>query len=185
MSTNTGFAPRREMEPAVAKNVYGTVTTSSPGPTPQAMNANKIASVPEATPTAWLTPTYFWMSFSNDFGGAVHPRAYDGHAAGQRFQIDPWQSLPQGGQHQHIETSHNSRNVTPPASQPQHGRKAPLFTLSLDGLAQLTVPHQQELHLGSDAMHQVCHTHKVHGSLLRLERRNHPHHRPVRLRPSS
>ena len=59
MSTNTGFAPRREMEPAVAKNVYGTVTTSSPAPTPQAMSANKIASVPEATPTAWLTPTYF------------------------------------------------------------------------------------------------------------------------------
>src|SRR6266852_4311280 len=68
--------------------------------------------------------------------------------------------------------------VTPPASQPQHGRKAPLFTFSLDGLAQLTVPDQQELHIGSDAMHQVCHTHKVHGSLLRLERRNHPHHGP-------
>ncbi len=30
-STNTGVAPARQMAPTVAKNVYGVVTTSSPG----------------------------------------------------------------------------------------------------------------------------------------------------------
>ncbi|OLB60918.1 MAG: hypothetical protein AUH96_12630 [Nitrospirae bacterium 13_2_20CM_2_61_4] len=34
---------------------------------------------------------------TDDFGGTVHPRAHDRHTAGQRFQVDPWQSFPQGG----------------------------------------------------------------------------------------
>ena len=35
MSTRTGRAPRRTTEPAVAKNEYVEVTTSSPGPMPE------------------------------------------------------------------------------------------------------------------------------------------------------
>ena len=46
-STKTGVAPTREMQPAVAKNEYVLVTTSSPGPMPSAISAARIASVPE------------------------------------------------------------------------------------------------------------------------------------------
>ena len=51
-SANTGVAPRRTIAPAVAKNENGVVTTSSPGPTPQAISAASSASVPDETPTA-------------------------------------------------------------------------------------------------------------------------------------
>ena len=56
MSTKTGLAPSLEMDPTVAKNVKGTVITSSPDPTPSAINANKSASLPDATPTACDAP---------------------------------------------------------------------------------------------------------------------------------
>jgi hypothetical protein len=39
------------MVPAVAKNVNGDVSTSSPGPISSAISANSSASVPEDTPT--------------------------------------------------------------------------------------------------------------------------------------
>src|ERR1700743_348422 len=51
ISTNTGFAPTRAIDPAVAKNVNGVVITSSPAPIPSANNATKRASVPDETPT--------------------------------------------------------------------------------------------------------------------------------------
>ena len=57
MSTKTGRAPSRAMAPAVAKNVYGVVTTSSPGPIPRAIIAASSASVPEEMPTACFVPT--------------------------------------------------------------------------------------------------------------------------------
>ena len=41
MSTNTGRAPTRAIEPAVAKNENGVVTTSSPGPTSRAIKRGK------------------------------------------------------------------------------------------------------------------------------------------------
>ena len=53
MSTSTGRAPVLTMEPAVAKNEYVLVMTSSPGPTPSAIRATSSASVPEDTPMAW------------------------------------------------------------------------------------------------------------------------------------
>jgi hypothetical protein len=53
------------MHPAVAKNEYGDVTTSSPGPTPSAINAASRASVPEDTPMAWRTPSSEEISRSN------------------------------------------------------------------------------------------------------------------------
>ena len=53
ISAKTGMAPRRMIEPAVAKNVYGEVITSSPGPTPEAISAISKASVPDETPTAY------------------------------------------------------------------------------------------------------------------------------------
>ena len=56
MSTNTGRAPTREMQPAVAKNVYGVVITASPGPIPRAISAASWASVPELMPTAQPAP---------------------------------------------------------------------------------------------------------------------------------
>lgn len=53
ISTNTGFAPRRAIAPAVEKNVKGAVTTSSPDAIPGAMRARSNASVPEDTPIAY------------------------------------------------------------------------------------------------------------------------------------
>jgi hypothetical protein len=41
MSTNTGRAPTRAIEPAVAKNENGVVTTSSPGPTSEGHQGGK------------------------------------------------------------------------------------------------------------------------------------------------
>ena len=55
MSTNTGRAPSRAIDPAVAKNEYGEVTTSSPGPIFSAISAASNASVPDDTPMACRT----------------------------------------------------------------------------------------------------------------------------------
>jgi len=52
MSTSFGVAPRRTIQPAVAKNENVEVTTSSPGPMPSAIIATSNASVPEETPIA-------------------------------------------------------------------------------------------------------------------------------------
>ncbi len=52
ISTNTGMAPTRTMAPTVAKNVYGVVMTSSPGPMPSAIRQTSSASEPDETPTA-------------------------------------------------------------------------------------------------------------------------------------
>ena len=52
MSTNAARAPSRATAPAVAKNVKGTVMTSSPGPTPSVTSDSSSASEPEAHPTA-------------------------------------------------------------------------------------------------------------------------------------
>jgi hypothetical protein len=57
-STNTGFAPISAIISAVAKNVNGTVITSSPGFTSRAMSAISSASVPLATPMQCFAPTY-------------------------------------------------------------------------------------------------------------------------------
>ena len=55
MSTSTGVAPTRTMHPAVAKNEYVLVITSSPGPTPSAINTARMASVPDETAIACPT----------------------------------------------------------------------------------------------------------------------------------
>ncbi|TXT21923.1 MAG: hypothetical protein FD138_3921 [Planctomycetota bacterium] len=65
MSTNTGFAPSRQIELAVAKNVNGLVMTSSPGPTPSAIRARISASVPDAQPIAERESQYFAISVSS------------------------------------------------------------------------------------------------------------------------
>ena len=52
MSTNTGVAPTLWIVPAVAKNVNGVVTTSSPRPMSSARSASSSASVPFAQPIA-------------------------------------------------------------------------------------------------------------------------------------
>ena len=56
MSTKTGFAPVRQIEPAVAKNEYGVVITSSPGPILAAIKGKSRASVPEAQPIPRAMP---------------------------------------------------------------------------------------------------------------------------------
>ena len=66
-STNTGVAPTREMAPAVAKNVYGVVKTSSPGPISSAISARISASEPDAQPIAYLAPQYAAISPSSFF----------------------------------------------------------------------------------------------------------------------
>ena len=55
-STNTAVAPAIQIASAVAKNVFGCVMTSSPGPMPMAISASQIASVPFPVPTAWVRP---------------------------------------------------------------------------------------------------------------------------------
>src|SRR5262245_3819774 len=52
MSTSTGCAPSRATQPAVAKNEYVLVTTSSPGPISSAISAASTASVPDDMPRA-------------------------------------------------------------------------------------------------------------------------------------
>src|SRR5580765_4196129 len=56
MSTNSVSAPAWLMASTVAMNVCETVTTASPLPTPEAINANRTASVPLATPTQYVVP---------------------------------------------------------------------------------------------------------------------------------
>ncbi len=56
MSTKTGVAPAIMIVVAEATNENAGVMTSSPGPTPSAVNASRSASVPEATPSAQGTP---------------------------------------------------------------------------------------------------------------------------------
>ena len=56
MSTKTGVAPRRAIAPTVAKNVYGVVITSSPGPMSSAIRQASSASLPEDTPIACAAP---------------------------------------------------------------------------------------------------------------------------------
>ena len=56
MSTSTGVAPSRATQPAVAKNEYVLVTTSSPGPMSSAMSAASTASVPDDRPSACWIP---------------------------------------------------------------------------------------------------------------------------------
>ena len=50
MSQKSGRAPSRATTPAVAKNVNGDVTTSSPGPMSSAISATSSASVPDEMP---------------------------------------------------------------------------------------------------------------------------------------
>src|SRR3954451_5327095 len=70
MSTNTGFAPTRAIAPAVAKNVYGVVMTSSPSPMPSAIRQARSASVPEDMPTPCAQVEYcaIALSHSSTFG---------------------------------------------------------------------------------------------------------------------
>ncbi len=56
MSTNTTRAPAMVTASDVAMKEFAGTMTSSPGPTPSAMSAIAIASVPLATPTQWPTP---------------------------------------------------------------------------------------------------------------------------------
>ena len=56
ISANTGTAPSRAIEPAVAKNVNEGQITSSPGLIPRAISEQSRASVPLLTPMACLTP---------------------------------------------------------------------------------------------------------------------------------
>ena len=55
-STNTAVAPAIQIASAVAKNVFGCVMTSSPGPMPMAISASQIASVPLPVPMACVRP---------------------------------------------------------------------------------------------------------------------------------
>jgi hypothetical protein len=56
MSTKTGAAPAITTVVAEATNENAGVMTSSPGPTPSAVNVRRSASVPDATPSARGTP---------------------------------------------------------------------------------------------------------------------------------
>jgi hypothetical protein len=64
MSQNTGRAPVRAIVPAVAKNVKGDVTTSSPAHISSAISASNSASVPEETPIPKVAAQYRAISAS-------------------------------------------------------------------------------------------------------------------------
>ena len=64
-STQTGIAPRRTTDPAVAKKVNAGNKTSSPGPMPKAISGKSKASVPEDTPRACFTFKNSAQDFSN------------------------------------------------------------------------------------------------------------------------
>src|ERR1035438_3386205 len=65
MSMNSGLAPAWEMASVVAINVFGTVSTTSPGRTPEAIKAKRSASVPLLTPTQWPESQKVANAFSN------------------------------------------------------------------------------------------------------------------------
>src|SRR6266851_8011421 len=65
MSTKTGVAPTRAIAPTVAKNVYGVVMTSSPGPMFSAIKQASKASLPDETPTACAQWLYSAIAFSH------------------------------------------------------------------------------------------------------------------------
>ena len=64
----------RAMAPAVAKNVYGVVITSSPGPMSSAIRLTSRASLPEETVTACGEPQYAasFASHSVTVGPRMH-----------------------------------------------------------------------------------------------------------------
>ena len=64
-SVNTGLAPTRTIDPAVAKNVNDGQITSSPGPIPSAISATRMASVPEDMPTPKRAPATAAAALSN------------------------------------------------------------------------------------------------------------------------
>ena len=102
MSTKTGLAPRREMAPAVAKKVNGTVMTSSAALSPDAINAKSSASLPEAQPIARRLPTYCAVAFSNSDSEAhalEFPR--------EEFTSEP---VPPGGTLEHVFTGRAGLN---------------------------------------------------------------------------
>ena len=70
MSTNTGVAPTLCTVPAVAKNVNGVVTTSSPRPMSSARRASRIASVPFAHPMAYFVCDSAATAFSSRSTGS-------------------------------------------------------------------------------------------------------------------
>ena len=62
---NRGRAPACEIASVVAMNVFGTVTTMSPGPIPAAISAKRSASVPLPTPTQYFASQNAANSRSN------------------------------------------------------------------------------------------------------------------------
>src|SRR3982074_2495838 len=64
-SANTTFAPRAAAAFAVEIQLIGVVMTSSPGPTPAAINARESPAVAEETARPYLVPQYPANSRSN------------------------------------------------------------------------------------------------------------------------
>ena len=67
MSTNMGVAPTCLIASTVLIHVYGTVITSSPGPTFNASSDNWRAEVQELTATQSWASVYFLNAVSNSF----------------------------------------------------------------------------------------------------------------------
>jgi len=65
ISTSTGVAPARTIDPAVAKDEYGVVMTSSPAWMPSAISATSRASVPDETAIAFAEGFYRGVAFGH------------------------------------------------------------------------------------------------------------------------
>ena len=86
-STNSGRAPARTTELALAKKLNGVVMTESPGCTPAATKASHSASVPEAQPTVSCTPTVAETSFSNCATSAPRMNCCESHTRSSALRI--------------------------------------------------------------------------------------------------
>ena len=99
LSTNTGRAPRRATHPAVAKNEYVLVTTSSPLPMPSAISTMMVAakagvltSCRSPYRNSWARPTRR-AEFASTGGGVGRGRALSARriarAIVQRRRLEP------------------------------------------------------------------------------------------------
>ena len=86
MSTSTGVAPTRAMLPAVAKNEYVLVMTSSPAPMPSAISTASSASVPDDTAIASPASRAAASSRSSASTSGAHDESLAVADAGHRGQ---------------------------------------------------------------------------------------------------
>jgi ribonucleotide monophosphatase NagD (HAD superfamily) len=88
-SANTGVAPTRAIQLAVAKKLKGVVITSSPGFMSSAISERMRASVPDATLTDLCASRYAFTSLSNAETSGPSMNCADGNTLSNASFISP------------------------------------------------------------------------------------------------